>query len=117
MDALNQSLLAAFIGRLAEIFVERHPLKFGEQGIAGAEEFIRKKLPLARKYGIHSERAVSMFLYFLLVEGEDFESRPDTAWAVEILTDSSEPDSDARVQLLISRMEAYAAASAPAATS
>ena len=117
MDALNQSLLAAFIRRLAEIFVERHPLKFGERGTAGAEEFIRKKLPLARKYGIHSERAVAMFLYFLLVEGEDFESRPDTAWAVEVLTDSSEPDSDARVQLLISRMEAYAAASAPAATS
>jgi hypothetical protein len=108
MNALNRSVLDTYVKRLANVFLERFPERFGPSGIAEAEKFVKKKLPLARKYDANSERAVAMFLYFVLVHGEDFESRPETAWAVEILQDPSDPDGESRVERLISRMEAYA---------
>lgn len=117
MDVLNQSLLDTFVTRLAQIFLERQPEKFPAEGLAEAETFVRKRLPVARKYGVNSERAVAMLLYFLLLHGDDFESRPESSWAVETLTDPSDPDGDSRAERLISRMEAYAGAASGGAAS
>jgi hypothetical protein len=110
MEVLSRAGLDTFASRLASVFLERHPEKFGASGMQGAREFVRKSLPLARKYDVHSDRSIAMCLYFLLLYGEDFASRPENAWAVEILTDQSDADGEARMQRLIGRMEAYAAA-------
>ena len=113
MEVLNRAILSGYIQRLASAFFERHPEKFGSPGLAGAESFVRSTLPLAAKYGVESERHVAMLLYFVLMHGAGFESRPDCAWALEILSDPSDPDGNTRVERLTARMEAYAAASKP----
>jgi hypothetical protein len=115
MEALNRSSMAAFTGRLAKIFLEKRPDRFADSGLAGADAFVRRNLPLAQKYGATSERSVAMLLYFVLVHGEEFESAPEDRWAVEVLRDPSDPDGNSRVERLIARMEAYAAVSSPAA--
>lgn len=110
MDAMNKGVLDRYILQLADIFLERHPEKFDPSGIVGAESFVRENLPIARKYGANSERAMAMFLYFVLLHGNGFTTDPNH-WAAEILTDPAEPDGDVRVERLIGWMEAYAAES------
>jgi hypothetical protein len=113
MEVLNRAILSGYIQRLASAFFERRPEKFGSSGLAGADSFVRNTLPLAAKYGVESERHVAMFLDFVLMYGAGFESRPDCAWALEILSDPSDPDGNTRVERLTARLEAYAAASKP----
>jgi hypothetical protein len=110
MDAMNRVVLDGYIRQLAAIFLERHPEKFESSGVVGAESFVRENLPFAQKYGANSERAIAMFLYFVLLHGNSFATNPNH-WAAKMLTDPEEPDGDARVERLIGWMEAYAAES------
>jgi hypothetical protein len=103
MAALNERFHDKFVQKLAGLFATRYPDKF-PAGETESIQFIRGNLPRARKYGIKSELSNSIFLDFLLLHGSDFETRPEYAWALALLT---EPDGtgDERMAMLDSRLQ------------
>ena len=102
MEALNGVSKQNYVLQVANLFAGRYPEKF-----AGADEaaaFIRSNLPKASKLDITSQLDVAKFLNFLILYGEDYESRPECAWAVEILRSPDSTGND-RVEWLDARME------------
>ncbi|HZS56460.1 MAG TPA: hypothetical protein VFA65_18790 [Bryobacteraceae bacterium] len=103
MEVLNNALRREYVQRVAAIFARRYPQKF-TGGTEQAASFVESNIPKALKYGIASELHVATFLNFLILHGEDFESRPECAWAVDILN-SREGTGDDRVEWLETRLQ------------
>lgn len=47
--------------------------------------FIQSGIAAARRYGIGSEREVSLFIFLMCEYGRDFDSQPDKAWMRALL--------------------------------
>lgn len=103
MKALSNALELKYVQRVAKLFAERYPNKFA-RGADEAAAFIQSNMPKALKFDITSELHVAKFLNFLILYGEDFESRAECAWAVDILK-SSEGTGEDRVEWLDARMQ------------
>lgn len=103
MKALNEVMQRNYVQHIARIFAERYPKKF-TGGAEQAASFIELNIPKALEYGITSELHVATFLNFLILQGEDFESRPECVWAVDILN-SREGTGDDRVEWLEARLQ------------
>jgi hypothetical protein len=103
MEALANAVQRSYVKGLANAFTEIYPNRFAG-GADQAADFITSNIPKASKFGITSERHVAKFLSFLILHGEDFESRVECAWAVDILK-STEGTGDDRVEWLEARMK------------
>lgn len=102
MKVLNESLQRNYIQQVANLFATQYPEKFArpEQAVS----FVEVNMPKALSYGITSELHVAKFLNFVIRHGEDFESRAEYEWAVDILK-SDEGTGEDRVEWLEARLE------------
>lgn len=108
MQAFSRLRQERYKGKLADLLFERHPDKFGEKGLAGAQEFVDANIGTAADYGVESELYVAVLMDFLLVNGPDFALDPALDWAVKILNDQ-ELDGDTNVARLDSQWSAIQA--------
>jgi hypothetical protein len=88
MQAFRTQMLEQFVERLTPMFIALWPKQTSQLG-TGYRRFIVASVDRAISYGIDTESSVGRFVNLCLVWGAEFEMRPEHAWALRILKDSS----------------------------
>jgi hypothetical protein len=88
MLAFRTLRLERLIEKLMRIFAPLWPKTISQLG-TGYRRFIEASVNRAVSYGIDTEASIGRFVNLCLVWGADFEMRPEHAWALRILKDSS----------------------------
>jgi hypothetical protein len=100
MKPFEESARRRFAQRLAEHARAIFPDRCAELGAQGLLALVDEGVARARRYGVHLERDVALFVDLMLALGARFDEDPELAWARKILEDDFTPDATLRMQLL-----------------
>lgn len=77
MKQLSAELEAYYMRRTAAQLREQYPAFAGKHTAAGAEDFVKAGVKMAKRYRITDQRDTLSFLKYLVVFGTDFSDRPE----------------------------------------
>ncbi len=96
MDALGAGMLASFQDRMIAHLRTLFPARTAGWGATSGRGFVLGATAKARTHHVIAERDVARFIDLMAELGDDFETRPDLAWAAEILAN---PDSSGTAKM------------------
>ncbi len=85
MDALDAEMLSSFQDRMIAHLRTQFPARTAGWGATSGRGFVLGGTAKARTHQVIAERDVARFVDLMAELGDDFETRPDMAWAAEIL--------------------------------
>jgi hypothetical protein len=89
MEAFHADAVQRFAARMGRLLQGTWPDLFRELGPEGFRALLARGIQRSMAHGLTRQLDIARYLNVMLALGEDFETAPATAWAVEILQDAA----------------------------
>ena len=96
MQVFRKYMLEGFERRMLDYLAGRFPEVCPPENEKAVRESVRKGIERAKTYGITIEYDVARYVELMFLFSEDFDTSPDTSWAMPILKD---PDLGGHVKM------------------